>query len=512
MASAFVPETIADLEFCDVTVYLTHSGVDDKVKLSVWLPPDENWNGRFQATGGGGFATGMFDLLTARAVQLGYAAAATDGGHQGSPADGSWALQANRSINLPLFRNFASRSLAEMGVVGKAVTEAFYGKKPHHSYWNGCSTGGRQGYMMAQKYPDLFDGILANAPAIHFSKFIIAEIWPQIMMQQTGTFVSPCVFERFLNATLDACDENDGVKDGVIMDPLACDFDLKTVVGQEVECEGEKETITESMADIVSKIAEGPKSPSGDRLWYGIPLSTPYGALAGTEVIDGKRTGTIFKIAESWVKLVLRDPDFDWKTMTADDLMWVYTQSSTRYDSIIDTSNPDLSQFRDAGGKLLTWHGMIDGLIAVGGTIQYRQRVEEEMGGLEAVDEFYRLFLVPGVEHCGHGAGPVPIDALESLVAWVEEGKAPDFLPASITDSEGDLVQRDICRYPYAQEYTGKNAKKPSGWECSGAVMEGLRTADANLDSLHWDIGLPEKLKPLKNPGTKQRSGQKDEL
>jgi len=119
-----------------------------------------------------------------------------------------------------------------MGVIGKAVTESFYGKPPHHSYWNGCSTGGRQGYMMAQQYPNLFDGILANAPAIHFSKFVVAEIWPQIVMRQSQTFLSPCVAERFINASLDACDELDGVKDGVIMDVLACDFDPSNVVGQ----------------------------------------------------------------------------------------------------------------------------------------------------------------------------------------------------------------------------------------------------------------------------------------
>jgi hypothetical protein len=505
--------TVTDLEFCDVTIYLTHPGAEDKVKLSVWLPPDENWNGRFQATGGGGFATGIFDLFTAKAVEIGFAAAATDGGHQGPGWDGSWALHKNGSINLPLFKNFASRSLYDMGVVGKAVTEAFYGKKPHHSYWNGCSTGGRQGYMMAQKYPGLFDGILANAPAIHFTRFVVAEMWPQIVMQQTETFVSPCVFEKFLNATLEVCDERDGVKDGVIMDPLACDFDLSSVVGQEVECNGEKEKITEAMADVARKIAEGPKSPDGDHLWYGLPPSTPLGALAGTSVVNGKRTGVPFPIAESWIKhLVLRDLDFDWTKMTYENFAWLFAQSSTRYDSLIDTSNPDLSAFRDAGGKLLTFHGIIDDLIPVGGTIQYRQRVESEMGGIEAVDDFYRLFLAPGVVHCGLGAGPVPLDALMSLVSWVEEGKAPDFLHATTTDGDGDLVERGICRYPYAQQYTGKDAKKSSGWECSGAVMEGLRKGDANFDSLYWSTNLPEKLKALQGAETKPESERKDEL
>ena len=496
---ALFTNTISDLQFCDVTIYLTHPGANDKVKLSVWLPPDENWNGRFQATGGGGFSTGFFDYMTSKAVELGYAAASTDGGHDALKYwDGSWALFENRTINLPLFKNFASRSLYDMGVVGKAVTEAFYGKKPHHSYWNGCSTGGRQGYLMAQKYPDLFDGILANAPAIHMTRFGIADMWPQIVMQQSGTLVSPCVFERFRNASLDTCDEKDGVKDGVIMDPLACDFDPSSIVGDEVECEGTKETITEAMADVARKVAEGPTSPSGQHLWYGLPWSTPYRVLSDTEVVDGKRIGAPMLIAESWVRyIVLRDPDFDWTTITYEDFAWIFAQSSTQYDSLSETFNPDLSAFRDAGGKLLTFHGLIDDNIPVGGTIQYRQRVEEELGGLEAVDEFYRLFLAPGVEHCGSGTGPVPTDPLSSLVSWVEEGKAPDFLHSSTTDAEGDLVERNICKYPYAQQYTGKDPKSPSGWECSGAVMEGLKSRNANLDSLFWNVNLPEKLKPL---------------
>lgn len=506
-------ETVSGLEFCDVTIYLTHPGAEDKVKLSIWLPPDEKWNGRFLATGGAGFATGVFDLLTAKPVGLGFAAASTDGGHQEPPGDGSWAVKEDGSINLPLFRNFASRSLYEMGVIGKAVTESFYGKAPHHSYWNGCSTGGRQGYMMAQKYPDLFDGILANAPAIHFTKFVTAEIWPQIVMQQSQTIISPCIFERFVNATLDACDEIDGVKDGVIMDPLACDFDPRTIIGQEVSCEGETEIITDAIAEAVQKIAEGPKSPNGEHLWYGLPPSTPYKTLAGTSITNGKRTGTPFQIAEHWIRyFVLRNPDSDWTKMSYDDFAWAFAQSASRFGWLIDTDNPNLSRFRDAGGKLLTFHGLADDFIPVGGTIQYRQRVEDEMGGLEAVDEFYRLFLPPGVGHCGRGTGPEPVDPLTSLVSWVEEGKAPDFLHASTTDHEGDLVERDICRYPYAQQYTGKDAKSPSGWECSGAVMAGLRTEYANLDFFYWSISLPEKLGPLKWLKTVLGSGKKDEL
>ena len=508
-------KNLPGLDFCNVTLFLSHPGSDDNVMVSVWLPADEKWNGRFQASGGGGFTTGGIESLIIKGVGDGYASASTDGGHQSDGFDGSWALHENRSLDLPLFRNFASRSLYDMGVVGKAVTERFYRKPAHHSYWSGCSTGGRQGYMMAQKYPELFDGILANAPAIHFTKFVVAEIWPQVVMQQSQTFLSACVVEAFVKASLDACDELDGVKDGVIMDPLACDFDPSTVIGKEVTCNGEKEVITNAMAEVAQKIMEGPKSPNGDRLWYGLIPSTSFKVLASTSIVDGKRTGAPFPISESWIKhLVLRDPDFDWTKMSYEDFAWVFSQSTARLGWLIDTDRPDLSAFRDAGGKLLTYHGLTDDYIPVGGTIQYRQRVEDEMGGLEAVDEFYRLFLVPGVGHCGlpPSPGPTPSDPLASLVAWVEEGKAPDVLHSSVTDPGGDLVERDICRFPYAQEYTGGDAKTASGWECSGEVMAGLRTADANLDSISWNVNLPEKLSPLKWSESVLGNEKKEEL
>jgi feruloyl esterase len=266
--------------------------------------------------------------------------------------------------------------------------------------------------------------------------------------------------------------------------------------------------------EVVRKITEGPKSPNGDHLWYGLLPSATYKVLAKTAIIDGKLTGAPFPIAEDFIKyLVLRDPDFDWTKMNYEDFAWVFAQSVTRLGWLIDTTDHDLSRFRDAGGKLLTYHGLVDEFIPVGGTIQYRQRVEDEMGGLEAVDEFYRLFLPAGVAHCGmpSSPGPVPDSSLNSLIAWVEEGKAPDFLHSSTIDHEGALVERDICRYPYAQQYTGKDPKSSEGWHCSGAVLAGLKSKDANLDSLYWDIPLPKELSPLKESKTATRSGR-DEL
>ena len=220
-------------------------------------------------------------------------------------------------------------------------------------------------------------------------------------------------------------------------------------------------------------------------------------SFAGTSMKDGQRVGAPFDISESWIKhMVLRDPNFDCSTRSYNDFAWVFAQDKSRLGWLIDTDDPDLSRFRDAGGKLLTFHGLTDQYISVGGSIQYRQSVEDEMGGVEAIDDFYRLFLAPGVGHCGllPSPGPVPLNPLATLVTWVEEGKAPDVLRAVSMNKEGGLAERDICRFPYAQYYTGKDWKTPSGWACSGDVMAGLNKADANLDSVSWHVPLPVPL------------------
>lgn len=445
----FNPEPITGIPaFCDVVVTLTHPGADDVVTVEVWLPLT-TWNGRFQGTGGGGFTAGFFDSALAPAVIGGYAAASTDAGVPNDVVDpSSWADDPE------LVTNFASRSLHDMAVVGKAVTATFYGHPAAYSYWNGCSTGGRQGMMSAQRYPTDYNGILAAAPAINWTKFIVAEQWPPIVMSEADNHPTPCKMAAFANAAVAACDNLDKVTDGIIGNPAQCHYNPYRLVGTTIMCEGHPVTITPSDAAVVAKIWAGPG------LWSGLPKGTPFLGIASTTP-DGT-AALPFPIADNWIKdFLLKDPTFDTSTLTYKDWYHLFAQSQSEYGSIIDTSNPNLTAFRAAGGKMLTWHGEADELIFPAGTTNYRQRVAAATPG--RTDDFFRLFMAPGVGHCGGGVGPAPTDPLAAVVKWVEKGNAPDTLPAS-----SPTATRDLCLYPLVSRYNGTgNPNNASSYRCA---------------------------------------------
>jgi feruloyl esterase len=190
---------LTTLAFCNVTLSYTHPGQGDSINVQVWLPSN-NWNGRFMGTGGGGYNTGTFDSALAPAVALGYSAVSTDGGHAINTPVESWALVSPGNVNLYLLQDFASVSINDMMIIGKALTESYYGREPKYSYWTGCSTGGRQGMMMAQRYPKGYNGILANAPAFNWASFIVAEYWPQFIMNQLKVYPSTCEFAAITKA------------------------------------------------------------------------------------------------------------------------------------------------------------------------------------------------------------------------------------------------------------------------------------------------------------------------
>jgi hypothetical protein len=468
---------VSDLNFCSVKVTLNHPGTTDSVLVEIWLPlTREDWNGRFQATGGGGYATGLLEIMLGPAVRDGYAAASTNGGHPLSYLDLDWVLMngtenKENTVNWNLLQNFATRSLVDMVYVGKSITEQYFGQKPHHSYWNGCSQGGRQGYMMAQKYPGLLDGILAVAPAIELPGLAMADFWPQLLMIELETFVSNCEFSWFGQKAMDQCDMLDGVHDGVITDPEVCDFEPSTLVGEKFECDGEKVEVTQIMADIVRKIQEGPVTPYGASLWPGLPYGTSSQGLANINISpEGVRSPSPFGVASSYIQnLLLKDSAFNISTLTYEKYVALWAQSALEFGWILDAAETDLSNLKNSGTKLLSWHGINDQIIPYKKTVQYRERVELEMGGAKSVDEYFRLFLAPGVMHCGLGAGPLPKRPLEQLEDWVEKGEAPEFLEGQTKDAEGDLVSRDLCRWPRKMKYMGiGDAKRASSWSCEG--------------------------------------------
>lgn len=464
----FLLSPVQDLNICDVTVLLTHAGSQDQVTVKVWLPL-QDWNGRFQANGGSGYVAGEFDLTLGPTVQNGYSSASTDAGVGFDfLSPGAWALNADGSVNFDALVDFSYRSVHDMAVVGKELTRQFYGSKPKYSYWNGCSTGGRQGMAAAQRYPELFDGILAGAPAINWAKYAVAEQWPQLIMKQEQTFPSTCELKFFSNAAINECDELDGVKDGIITDPGKCSYDPLQSVGQVIECDGQNITITNSTATIVKKTLQGPLDPSGQPLWYGLNLGAPLDSLVNTTTTNnGTRTGFPFFVNDQWIKYFLaRDPNYNTEQIDYDTFLDLFWQSYTEYDDIIGTDDADLSSFHHHGGKLLMWQGLSDQLIFPGGTIDYRDRVECLMGGADRTNDFFRLFLAPGVDHCGAGStiGATPNDPFKALVDWVEQGQAPDLIPATVNDES--KAERIICAYPQVATYQGGDADSAASFTC----------------------------------------------
>ncbi|KAJ4288283.1 hypothetical protein N0V88_007475 [Collariella sp. IMI 366227] len=443
-------------------VTLTHPGANDKVNFQIWLPLDApSWNGRFLSLGGSAWAAGHGPLTLAPYAVQGFATGSTDAGLDGnilSPA--GWALKADGSVNTGLLTNFASRSVHELAVVGKAVAKAYYGTKPKFSYWSGCSTGGRQGLVAAQKYPGDYDGIVAGAPAIYWTKYVIAELWPQVVMNDVGYWPSVCEFAAVREDAVAACDELDGVRDGVISNLERCKYSPARMVGKKINCGGVKVEITQKVADIVQKIWDGPRTAAGEQLWYGLTVGAPLDSLAGTQEVNGTRVGLPFSVAADWAKYFVKaDPGFDFAGLSSAALRSLFAESVEKFNSVIDSSDGDLSGFQKAGGKLLVWHGEADNLIFPQDSVVYRKKVQKTMGTAgRRVDDFFRLFIAPGVDHCAGGSidGAGPTDPLGSLINWVENRKAPDELAAATSPTAKTTFTRKLCPYPLVAKYDGQ--------------------------------------------------------
>lgn len=467
--------TVEGLDFCQVKARLNHEGTDDNVLIEVWLPLSrEAWNGRFQGTGGGGLATGLLEKALGPAIANGYAASSTDGGHSTADLDdAAWVLRPDNTIDWNLLTNFATRSIVESVILGKHFTELFYNQKPKFSYWQGCSMGGRQGYMLAQQYPHLLDGILANAPAISLTSLVMAEFWPQLVMKEEGLWMSDCEFSYFRQKAMESCDMIDGVSDGVIIEPERCDFDPLHVIGQVFYCDDKPVEVSRAMANIVQRINEGPRTPLKASLWHGLSHGTGFHGVAGTTVTEGGfRTTRPFPISPNYIRnFLVKGRDLNVTRLSYGEYMALWTQSNNEFGWLLDADKPDLTNLQASGTKMLTWHGTNDPLIPYQSTVQYRKRVEMLMDGAHEVDKFYRLFLAHGVEHCSGGHGPFPADPLAALVRWVEEGDAPETIEAETMTYEGDRVTRELCAWPGSPQYMGiGDAKRASSWSCHGGT------------------------------------------
>lgn len=435
---------------CRVEAIVTNPPSGDEIRIWIGLPLTD-WNGRFLGVGGGGFSGGSPNGVNGP-VSAGYVAGSTDTGHEGGR--GSFALDANNRLNWQLIRDNAYLGIHSMTTTGKALAREFYGTAPARAYWNGCSTGGRQGLAEAQRYPGDYDGIMAGAPAINWSELHVEQMWAHVVMLETDTVVAPCKYAAATEAAVAACDANDGVTDGVIGDPRQCAYDAHALVGTETACG----VFSAADANVIQKVWEGPRRRDGSFLWYGLPRGASFMGLSGTG--GDPLTGRPNQITlDYWRYFLKQDPDWDWTVLTPGAYEQAWEQSLEQYGAVLGSNDPDLSAFRARGGKIIMWHGQIDPLIYPGGSIDYYERVRNEMGGAESTAEFMRFYLAPGVGHCAGGPGPQPTGQLDALVRWVEDGEAPDTLLAVGRGEDGAIVRtRPLCQYPLVARYSGSGS------------------------------------------------------
>ncbi|WYZ42270.1 hypothetical protein EsH8_V_001165 [Colletotrichum jinshuiense] len=468
------PVNVTNIGFCNVSTTYTHYGGNDTVNVQVWLPTD-TWNGRLQGIGGGGWSAGLNfpapDGMAA-AVAEGFGSFGTSAGliQADVTTPKTWAFKAEGKPNMRLLENLAYASLYEAAVIAKNFTAAFYTEPAKYSYWSGCSQGGRQGLMLAQRYPDLFDGIAAAAPAINWNSVFVGGTYANFLMDLYKVYPPRCEVQALTDAAIKACDGSDGLVDGILSDIDACDFDPVNLVGTTIQCEGfpylnvtTERKISLGAATIVQKTWDGPRRANNSQLWYG---ASPAAALGGGvyanlnggsfapigTVCGANGTCTLDPLVlfREWTRFfVLKNSTADLSNLSLEEYEDIFDSSAREYASIIDTNNPDLSAFRQAGGKLLTFHGTADDLIPYQGSVDYYNRVT----ALDPnVHDFYRLFLAPGVYHCNSGPGPFPDTAFNTLVQWVESGVAPETLIAHSFGTEPSY-ERPLCPYPQKQKY-----------------------------------------------------------
>ena len=418
--------------FCRVTATLAPSS-DSDIKAEFWLPA-ANWNGKLQVVGNGGYAGVISYPAMAKAVSQGYAAASTDTGHTG----GSGAFAQGHPEKLV---DFGYRAVHETTVQAKAIVKAFYAAEAKRSYWNGCSTGGRQGLMSAQKFPGDFDGIVAGAPANYMSHLQPWSLWvPKALHESEESYIPPAKYPVLHRAVLQACDALDGVKDGVIEDPTRCHFDPKTI-----ECTGADTStcLTPAQVTAARKVYSDAVNPrTGARIF---PSLEP-GSELGWSGLGGPQPMGI--PVDTFRYIVYANPAWDWHGIDFDKDVAAVEKT---FKDVVDAVNPDLSPFFGRGGKLLLYHGWNDQLIAPRNSIDYFNAVSYTLGTAKA-EEAMRLYMVPGMNHCSGGDGTSNFDMMPVLERWVEQGQAPLRVVAS---RSAPNRTRPLCPYPQVAVYKG---------------------------------------------------------
>ena len=460
--------------FCRVVVE-AHPTSDSNIKVEVWMPAS-GWTGRLQGLGNGGFA-GLIDYhQMGAAMQLGSVATTTDAGHTGDSTDATWALGHPEKIV-----DFGHRGIHEMTRVAKIVSRALYGADARHSYFSGCSDGGREALMEAQKYPADYDGILAGAPANYWTALLATSMYDsQALMLDPAAYIPATKIPLIANAVLKACDAKDGVSDGILNDPTQCHFDTAALI-----CKNGAETdtcLTAPQAATLKKIYGGPRDAQGKVIFPGYLPGAEDGPGGWGLWIVGPAPGRslMYAFGTGYFSFMVYDkPDWDFKTFRMEQAL---KDASAKTGAALDATDPDLRPFKARGGKLILYHGWDDPAIPALNTVNYYQSVAAKMGQGN-LDSFARLYMVPGMQHCGGGPGTdvfgevmgtMPDDARHNinsaLQVWVEKGAAPsEILAAKYSPgSQTPGMTRPLCPYPQSAQYKGSgNTNDAANFVCA---------------------------------------------
>jgi feruloyl esterase len=449
--------------FCRI-VARARPTADSDIVIEVWMPL-AGWNGKFQGLGNGGFA-GIIDYGELGASILkGYAAAATDTGHAGSPIDAGWALGHPEKVV-----DFGHRGIHEMTRVAKAAAGQFYGTSVKHAYFIGCSDGGREALMEAQRYPEDYNGILAGAPANYWTALLSSAIVDtQALTASPASFIPPAKISTIAKAVVAACDQQDDVADGILNDPRQCGFDPVSI-----QCKAgadANDCLTTPQVTALNAIYRGLKDSQGNNIFPGYLPGAEDGQGGWGLWITGPAPARSLMAAFGigyFPNMVYGNSGWDFKTFK---LVAGLRDAKEKTAAALDAVNPDLSSFRARGGKLILYHGWNDPAIPALNTVNYYDAVVAKSGRAEA-ESFVRLYMLPGVQHCGGGPGPDMIgqsgdwpavdpahNVRLALEQWVEEGTAPDTLVAGKIAPEKmqgpPAMTRLLCPYPGAAKYKG---------------------------------------------------------
>jgi feruloyl esterase len=421
---------------CKVAATLRPSG-DSDIKIEVWLPRS-GWNGKFQAVGNGAFNGNIAYPAMTAALARGYATSSTDTGHTGNTA--SFGLGHPEKVI-----DFGWRAVHEMTVAAKAIVKSYYEEAPKYSYWNGCSAGGRQAMKAAQRFPQDFDGIIAGAPGLDWTgRAAQAVRVAKTLEKNEAARLSSAQTQVLHRAAVQACDMLDGVKDGLIENPTRCKFDPAVV-----QCKGSEESacLTSAQVETARLLYSSAANPKTGRA---ITALLPGSELGWTDLgwtQSARATGL-----DQFRYLVFKDPawtiqQFNWDSDIA--------RAEEADANTINALDANLKPFISRGGKLIQYHGWSDPQISPANSTQYYSRVVETLGGADKVRDSYRLFMAPGMGHCGGGEGPNTFDMVSALEQWVEKGKAPDQIVASHATNGVVDRTRPLCPYPQVATYKG---------------------------------------------------------